>query len=147
MQMLFSIVAAILLVSAIQALARTLPLQNIALIVGSLMALELVLQIVWQSPGAVWCDLLFWPATIIWSRIVIRWALRRRRQEWNYGICLVVLASAATALLQLSLALAGTSWSVAIKHAGVRFAEAAVCLCWLAPWFISKLSQKPQEQA
>jgi hypothetical protein len=76
-----------------------------------------------------------------------RWILRRRRQDWNYGVWLLVLASAAAAMAQFAMALAGATCAVAFKASAIRFASTFVCLFWLAPWFVSKFAQKPEEQA
>jgi hypothetical protein len=145
--MLVSITAAVLLVAAARVLARALPLQNVALIIGSLIASELALHAVWAGPGLFWRDLLFWPAMVLWARVGGRWLLRRRRQDWNYGVWLIVLASATAALAQFAIALSGATWSAAVKLSAIRFAAAAFCLFWLSPWFISKLPQQPQERA
>jgi hypothetical protein len=145
--MLVSITAAVLLVAAARVLARALPLQNVALIIGSLIASELALHAVWAGPGLFWRDLLFWPAMVLWARVGGRWLLRRRRQDWNYGVWLIVLASATAALAQFAIALSGATWSAAVKLSAIRFAAAAFCLFWLSPWFISKLPQQPQDHA
>jgi hypothetical protein len=147
MDKLVSIAAAVLLLAAAWVLARALPAQNIALIVGGLIALEIVLHAFWGGPGLLWRDLLFWPAMVLWARVGVRWFLRRRRQDWDYGAWLIVLASAAVAFVQFAIAFSGADWSVAVKLCAVRFAAAAFCLFWLSPWFISKLPQQPQERA
>jgi hypothetical protein len=147
MNMLLTMAAAVLLVAAARVLARALPAQNVALIVGGLIASELALHAIWASFGLPWRDLLFWPAMVLWARVGGRWFLRRRRQDWNYGVWLIVLASAAVALAQFAIALCAANWSVAVKLSAIRFAAAAFCLFWLAPWFISKLAQQPQERA
>ena len=145
MDKLVSIAAAVLLLAAAWVLARALPAQNIALIVGGLIALEIVLHAFWGGPGLLWRDLLFWPAMVLWARVGVRWFLRRRRQDWDYGAWLIVLASAAVAFVQFAIAFSGADWSVAVKLCAVRFAAAAFCLFWLSPWFISKLPQQPQD--
>jgi hypothetical protein len=147
MNMFVSMAAAVLLVAAARVLARELPAQNIALIVGSLMATEIALHALWGGPGLLWRDVLFWPAMVLWARIGCRWFLRRRRQDWNYGIWLIALASGAAALVQFAIALSAMELSAAIKLCAVRFTAAAFCLFWLSPWFISKLPQQPQERA
>jgi len=139
--------AAMLLVAAAWVLARSLPAQNVTVIVGGLVAWELVLQAIRSSPGLQWRDLFFWPAIVLWTRVGVRWFLRRRRHDWNYGVWLIILASAVVALAQFAIALPGTTWTAAVKLSAVRFAAAAFCLFWLAPWFISKLPQQPQERA
>jgi len=141
------IISLFLLVAAARLLARALPAQNVALILGSLIVSELALHAVWTGPGLLWRDLLFWPAMVIWARVGGRWLLRRRRQDWNYGVWLIVLASATAALAQFALALSGATWSEAVRLSAIRFAVAAFCLFWLSPWFISKLPQQPQERA
>jgi len=145
--MLITITAAVPLVTAGWILTRSLPAQNVVLIVGSLMAAECLLQIVRAHPDAHWPGLLFWPAMVLWARLGTRWLLRSWRKDWNYGIWLIVLAGSATALLQFAIAMSGVRWNVAAQQAGVRFAEAAVSLFLLSPWFISKLPQQPQERA
>jgi hypothetical protein len=147
MNVLVAMSAAALLVAAAWVLARALPAQNVVLIAGGLIASELVLQAIWPIHGLLWGDLLFWPAVVLWARIGSRWFLRRRRQNWNYGFWLIVLASAAAALVQFTIALSGIKWNVAVKLSAIRFAAAAFCLFWLSPWFISKLPQQPQERA
>jgi hypothetical protein len=147
MNILVAMAATALLVAAALVLARALPAQNVALIASGMIASELVLQAIWSGPGLLWRDLLFWPAVILWARIGGRWLLRRRRQDWNYGVCLIVLASAAAALVQFAIALAGAKWNVALRLSAIRFAAAAFCLFWLSPWFISKLPQQPQQRA
>jgi uncharacterized membrane protein YfcA len=141
------IASPILLLLAAQTLTRSLPTQNVILIIGSLIAAEFLLQILWVYPDAHWSALLFWPTMILWARIGTRWFLRRSRRDWNYGVCLIILASAAVALLNFAVALSRVTWSVAAQQSGVRFAEAAFCLFLLSPWFISKLPQQPQERA
>jgi hypothetical protein len=145
--MLVLIIALVLLVAATRVLARTLPPQNVVMIVGSLVAWELVLQAIRSGPRLQWCDLLFWPAAVIWARVGSRWFLRQRRQDWNYGVWLIVLASAVVAVAQFAIALLIADWSVAVKRSAIRFAVTAFCLFWLSPWFISKLPQQPQEHA
>jgi hypothetical protein len=136
-----------LLVAAAQILSRSLPAQNIALIVGSLVAAEFVFSTIGFGSGALWRNLLFWPAVILWTRIVTRWFLRRWRKDWNYGIWLIILASAGVALAQLALTFFALGWSTAIKQSSARFAEAGLCLFCLSPWFISKLPQEPHKHA
>ena len=136
-----------LLLAAALGLARALPAQNVALILGSLIACEMALEAGWIRPYSLLPGLLFWPAVTILARMGGRWLLRRRRQDWNYGVWLIVLASAVAALVQFAIALAGAKWSVALKLSAVRFAAAALCLFWLSPWFISKLPQQPQDHA
>jgi hypothetical protein len=145
--MLVLIIALVLLVAAARVLARTLPPQNVTMIVGSLVLWELVLQAIRSGPGLQWRDLLFWPAIVIWARVGVRWFLRQRRQDWNYGVWLIVLASAVVAVAQFAIALLIADQSVAVNRSAIRFAETAFCLFWLTPWFISKLSQQPQERA
>src|SRR5580658_3419963 len=103
--MLITMGAAVLLIAAARLLARTLPTQNVVLIVGSLIASEIVLQAVWASSDLLWRELFFWPAMILWARIGARWILRRRRPDWNYGIWLIVVAGAAVGLVQFAFAL------------------------------------------
>jgi hypothetical protein len=140
---------AVLLVSAALVLARALPAQNVALILGGLAAYEWALESLWHplGSGSLWRGLLFWPALVVLARAGGRWMLRRRRQNWNYGVWLVVLASAAAALAQFVLALSDATWAVALKLAALRFAATVFCLFWLSPWFISKFPQQPQERA
>jgi len=147
MGVLVSMSAAVLLVTATRLLVRALPAQNIALIVGGLIASEIVLHAFWAGHELLWRDLFFWPAVILWARVGVRWFLRRRRRDWNYGIWLIILASASVALLQFAIAFSGANLSVALKLSAIRFAAAAFCLFWLSPWFISKLPQQPQERA
>src|SRR5580704_13857364 len=142
--MMPSMSAAVLLVAAAWVLARELPAQNIALIVGCLVASEIALHTFWGGSGLLWrdvLDVLFWPAMVLWARIGCRWFLRRWRQNWNYGVSLIVLAGAAAALVQFAVVLSAAEWNVALKLSVIRFAAAAFCLFWLSPWFISKLPQ------
>jgi len=145
--MLDYIAVAGLLVAAALVLARALPPQNVALILGSLIAGEMALETLWTGPASLWRGSLFWPAIIVLARVGGRWILRRRREDWNYGVWLIVLASAVAALVQFAIALSGATWSAALKLSVVRFGAAALCLFWLAPWFISKLPQQPQDHA
>jgi hypothetical protein len=145
MNWLIPILSLLFLAGAMQVLGRALPAQNIAFIACSLVAAEFVLQVIWGKSGL--GQLLFWPAIIIWARIVSRWFLRRNRQNWNYGIWLIVLASAGVALLQFTFAFLAAGWNAAVNQSSVRFVEAGVCLFWLSPWFISKLPQQPHERA
>jgi len=138
--------AAALLAAAAVALARSLPAQNAALILCFLIACEIVLEFFWAGSGLRWRGLIFWPAAVVLARAGIRWMLRRR-QAGNYGIRLIVLASAAAALAQFAIALSGEKWTQAVKFSAIRFGSTAFCLFWLSPWFISKFAQQPQEHA
>jgi hypothetical protein len=117
-------------------LAQALPAQNAALILGVLIGCEYVLETIWN--GRVWAgtDLTFWPATVVLTRVACRWILRHWRQDWNYGIWLIVMASTVVALSQFIIALDSSL-------AAIRFAATAFCLFFLSPWFISKLPQQP----
>jgi hypothetical protein len=117
-------------------LAQALPMQNAALILGVLLASEFVLETIWN--GRVWAgtDLTFWPALVVLARVACRWILRHRRQDWNYGIWLILMASTLVALSQFIIALDSSL-------AAIRFAATALCLFFLSPWFISKLPQQP----
>jgi hypothetical protein len=132
-----------LVVAAALALARTLPAQNVAMILGSLAAVEWALETIWAGPNSLWLGLLFWPATIVLARAGCRWFLRRWRQDWNYGIWLVLLVGAAAALVQFATAFSGFTRVAAAKLAVIRLASTAVCLLSLSPWFISKFPQQP----
>jgi hypothetical protein len=147
MNMVGDLIVASLFTAAALVLARALPVQNVALIFCSLIVCEVLLAAVWKASDALWRGWFFWPAFLVLARTAWRWILRRWRAEWNYGVWLIVLASAAAALLQFAIALSGAKWSVALKLSGVRFAAAAFCLFWLSPWFISKLPQQPQDHA
>jgi hypothetical protein len=128
-------------------LARTLPLQNVALIFSSLIACEWALETVWIKSNLPWGGLLIWPATIVLVRVGCRWILRRWRQDWNYGLWLIFLVSAAVALAQFTFARVGSPRAFAARMAAVRFAATAVCLFFLSPWFISKFPQQPHNHA
>jgi len=132
------IVAALLLAWSVWLLARALPVQNIALIVGALILCEFTLERICHVEGLLGVHLLFWPATIILARIGVRWILRRWRQDWNYGVWLILLASTTVAGLQ---------FMVAVNLSAIRFAATAFCLFFLSPWFISKLPQQPHDHA
>lgn len=124
---------------------RALPAQNVAMILASLAAFEAVLESVLNSHFALgWTGLLFWPATIVLARIGCRWILRRWKQDWNYGIWLVVIASVTVALVQFEMACIGLPWTVAIKLSSIRLIATAFCLVSLSPWFISKLAKGKQ---
>jgi hypothetical protein len=142
--MMLPIAAVVLLATAAALLARALPAQNVALIMVVLLAWEMALQAFCFGGEHLWRGWLFWPAMVIWARVVCRWMLRRRRQDWNYGVWLVLFASATTALAQWGLVFYGAAWTVALKFSAMRFASTAVCLFFLSPWFISKLPQQPQ---
>jgi hypothetical protein len=145
--MLCDLIVAGLFVAAALVLARALPVQNVALILCSLIACEVVLATVWKASDSLWRGWLFWPAFLVLARAGGRWILRRRHADWNYGVWLVVLASAVTALAQFAISLSGAKWSVALKLSAVRFGAAAFCLFWLSPWFISKFPKQPQDHA
>jgi hypothetical protein len=147
MSVLLLVTALGLLVGAIKVLLRSIPAQNIFVIVGSLIFVEMLLQSELTWFGAFWTAAVFWPALIIWARIVTRWFLRRRRQDWNYGIWLIFLASALVALMQFALTLITEDASAALKATAFRFVMAAGCLLLLTPWLISKLPQQPHQQA
>jgi hypothetical protein len=138
------LVASLLFVWSVWLLARTLPLQNVALILGVMIGCEFALENIWKGGGM---PLLFWPAVTVLGRVGWRRMLRHRRQEWNYGIWLALLASTTVALLQFVIALAGSPWAFAAKLAAIRFAMSGVCLFFLSPWFISKLPQQPHDHA
>ncbi len=144
MNVLVSIAVAVLLASAALLLARALPAQNIVLILGSLIAWEVALEAVSPGTGSPWRGWLFWPAVVVLARVGGRSILRRRRQDWNYGVWLIVLAGAVVALIQFAFALFGAPWTVAAKLAGVRFASTAFCLFWLTPWLIAKFIPPPR---
>jgi hypothetical protein len=145
--MLDDLMAAGLFAAAALLLTRALPAQNVALILGSLIACEILLEALWGASDSLWRGWLCWPAVLALTRIGWRRILRRWRHEWNYGVWLIILASATTALLQFAVTLSDAKWSVALKLSAVRFAAAAICLFWLSPWFISKLPQQPQDHA
>jgi hypothetical protein len=135
----------LLFVAAALELRRSLPAQNIAMILVVLMAGEAAAEAVWTGRAPSWRACLFWPAAIVLARAAGRWGLRRRRT--NYGLRLVFVGGAAAALAQLALALPGASWAAALKLAAARFGLTAVCLFWLAPWFISKFPRQPKDHA
>ncbi len=145
--MLDSIAVSVLLLAATLALARPLPAQNVAFILVSLVACEIVLEAVLPGFSSQWRGWLFWPSVIVWSRVGGRWFLRLRRKDWNYGLWLILLAGAVAALVQFSLARRIGNLSIALKLSAIRFAASAFCLFCLSPWFISKLPQQPQDHA
>jgi hypothetical protein len=147
MNMLALMAAAGLLAAAALALARALPAQNVALIMGGLIVWEVALETVWNGRCLLRSGLLYWPAITVLARVGCRWILRRRRQDWNYGIWLIFMASMTVALAQLAIALAGSTWAIAAKLAAIRFASTAACLVFLSPWFISKFPQQPKKHA
>jgi hypothetical protein len=138
MNILVSILVAGLLLAAALVLARALPAQNVALILGCLIAWEMALEWAWPGLGSHWDGWLFWPAMSVLARTGGRWFLRRRRQDWNYGVWLLVLAGAVAALAQWGLALRGATWIAACRLSAIRFASTVFCLFWLSPWFVSK---------
>src|SRR5580692_6430751 len=111
--LLDNLTVAVLIAAAALVLARILPVQNVALILGCLIACEIVLEALWITADSLWRASLFWPAVIVLARTGGRWLLRRRREDWNYGVWLILLASAVAALLQFAVALSGAKWSVA----------------------------------
>ena len=135
---LYFIVAVVLFAWSAWLLSRALPTQNIALILGVLIGCELALEIILHGRGFLRVNLLFWPAAIILSRVGMRWILRRWRKDWNYGVWLILLASATVAIVQ---------FVFAPKLWATRFAATGVCLLFLSPWFISKFPQQPQDHA
>jgi len=72
----------------------------------------------------------------------VRWILRLRRKNWNYGFLLILLAGAGTAALQFACAAVSATRSVALEVAAIRLGSTVVCLLFLTPWFISKLPQQ-----
>jgi hypothetical protein len=145
--MLCDLTVAGLMAAAALMLARTLPAQNVAVILGGLIACEIALEALWIASDSPWRASLFWPAVIVLARMGGRWILRRRRADWNYGVWLILLASGVAALVELAIALYGAKWPAALKLSAGRFGAAAFCLFWLSPWFISKLPQQPQDHA
>jgi hypothetical protein len=135
------------LLAAALALARTLPAQNVALILVSLVACEIVLEAVSPGFSSRWQGWFFWPAILVLARAGGRWFLRLRRKDWNYGVWLILLSTAVASLVQFALALRGVSLAGALKLCAIRFGVSAFCLFWLSPWFISKLPQQPQDHA
>jgi hypothetical protein len=139
--------AAALLAAAVLTLARILPAQNIAMILGSLAAYEAALETVQAGPHSLWRGLLLWPATIVLARAGCRWILRSWRRDWNYGLLLIVMAGATAALVEFAVTPSGSRWAFAAKLAAIRFASTALCLFVLSPWFISKLPHEPRHHA
>jgi hypothetical protein len=145
--MLETILVAVPLALAVLVLARSLPAQNIAFILGCLIAWEIALQTVWGELASLRPGWLFWPMLVVWARIVVRWILRLRRKNWNYGFLLILLAGAGTAALQFACAAVSATRSVALEVAAIRLGSTVVCLLFLTPWFISKLPQQPHHHA
>ncbi len=145
--MLVSMAVAGLLAAAALVLARALPAQNAALILGCLIAWEMALEFAWPGPDSSWRGWLFWPALVVLARVAGRWVLRRRRQDWNYGVWLIALAGAVAALAQWAIALRGMACTAAAKLSAMRFVSTAFCLFWLSPWFVSKFPRQPREGA
>jgi ABC-type iron transport system FetAB permease component len=144
--------AGVLLAGSGLALARTLPAQNVALILGLLVAGEFALEAIWNGKAALTDGLTFWPAMVVLARMGARRMLRRRRQDWNYGVWLILLSGAAVALVQFALSAMNANSNATLTHSplklsAIRFAATAVCLFVLAPWFISKLPQQPKNHA
>jgi hypothetical protein len=144
---IFVLIAAAGLLAAALALARTLPAQNVATILGGLIVCEWTLETTWPSARLVWCGFLFWPGIIVLACVGCRWVLRRWKQDWNSGIWLIVMASATVTLVQTAIARASSTWLFAAKFAAIRFVATAVCLFFLSPWFISKFPQQPHNHA
>jgi len=142
-----SVAVALMLVGAVIVLGRRLPKQNVALIMGGLIAWEIALGAALPNSDYLWCGWLFWPAFIVLARAGIRRMLRYYKQYWNYGIWLFLLASTAAALMQFAFLLVISTWSIAVRASLVRFGSTAFCLFVLAPWFISKLPQQPHDHA
>jgi hypothetical protein len=138
-----TIMAAVLLVFSALVLSRALPAQNVALILGLLAACELALETVWNGTLSFGGGLAFWPAMVVLARMGARRMLRRRRQDWNYGVWLIFLASAAVALVQLAVLAMNAPGDAPLKFSVIRFAATAFCLFILSPWFILKLPQQP----
>jgi hypothetical protein len=143
---IYMAIATMILTAGIM-LSRTLPTQNVALILVSLVACEFLVEAVVPGFSSSWRGFFFWPAILVLARAGGRWFLRLRRKNWNYGVWLIVLASAVAALAQFCIAFPGANWSAALKLSAIRFGVSAFCLFWLSPWFISKLPQQPQDQA
>jgi len=141
------LVAALLLGWSVWLLARALPAQNIVLILAVLLAGEFALEFICHTGGWLGINLLFWTATILLARIAARWILRRWRQQWNYGVWLILLASTTVALVQFVIAQSGSPWTFAVKLSAIRFTATGFCLFFLSPWFISKFPQQPHDRA
>ena len=144
MNILVTITVASLLAGAALALTRRLPVQNAALILGLLIGWEMALEAAWPGAGQPWVGWLFWPAVIVLARTGVRWLLRCWWQDRRYGFWLILLAGAAAALAQFSIALDSAGWGVALKLSAIRFAAVAFALFWLSPWFIAKSIQQPR---
>src|SRR5277367_1179307 len=96
------ILAAGLFAAAVLSLTRSLPLQNAVTILGGLAAGELALDNLFFAIGSPTRNCLLWPALVVLARALWRWKLRRPRADWNYGLWLILLASASVALAQLA---------------------------------------------
>ena len=59
----------------------SLPVSNIAFVLGTLAAWEMGLEAFWNAPKTSWPGCLFWPAMVVLTRVAVRWALRRARED------------------------------------------------------------------
>jgi hypothetical protein len=123
------IASAACLLAAMVALARSLPAQNVAFIVACLAAVEACVEY-WTHAADLKSGVLFWPGAILLFRAAGQVPLKPLRQNKNYGLFLLCLASGAAAALQILFA-------PPIMAAG-RFCLTAVCLLLLTPWFLQK---------
>ncbi len=110
-------------------LVRRLPAQNVVFIILCLVAVEAALE--WRThSGNLQDGAMFWPGAIILLRLAAQSFLKPWRQRRNYGLFLIGLTGLTTALLQWFLGSA--------QVAAGRFCVTAICLVFLAPWFLQK---------
>jgi hypothetical protein len=155
-------------------LARSLPLQNLVIIVVALMVGEGVLEHFLANyarvevTGPMWCYLagaaLLWMAVVLSVRRLAQFILRPWRREKVYGIWLIGMSAVFTAAFQYGWPCLNVDPEeepipqdkVAIMLA-IRALATVVLLTCLVPWFIrkrpvspakpSQLAQQPQKEA
>jgi hypothetical protein len=156
------------------ALARSLPVQNIVLIVAGIFAAEGVLEYFLASyarvevDGPMWCYLggaaLLWLAVVLSVRRLAQFILRPWRRERAYGYWLLGMSAVFTAAFQFGWPCLNVDPEadpippdkIAIMT-GIRALATLILLTCLMPWFIrkraatmtgpSKLAQEPEKEA
>lgn len=117
------------LLAAALVLLRVLPAQNVAFIILCLAAVEAALEF-WNHARNLPEGAMFWTGAIILLRTAGQILLKPWRQDRNYGLYLIGLASGGATGLQWLLDPA--------QSAAGRFLLTAICLTVLTPWFLQK---------
>jgi hypothetical protein len=127
--MVFLIASIVCLVIAALLLGRLLPAQNVLFIIITLSVVEVAIDYGFKT-GSVLERAMFWPGIIVLSRIAGKTLLKPWRQNPNYGLYLLGVASVETAFVQLLFG----GWISVLA----RLLLTAGCLLVLTPWFLQK---------